>query len=135
MKLLQSLLKVNVYDILNNVNDFLKYFMSNVSKFISLVYAVLLIVGGTIAYIKVKSLISLVTGVISGILVLISLLIGKKSARAGYLYIASISLCLSFVFLLRYFSTHTFVPGGLLFLFSITTFVITGLGFFSIGKR
>lgn len=78
-------------------------------------------------FLKAHSKISLITGLLSGILVLLSYKLGDKNPKAGYLYISGISLCLSILFLLRYTATQIFVPSGLMFLLSTTTFVIVGL--------
>lgn len=108
--------------------------MNNISKFISIIYAVLLISGGVIGYLKAHSIVSLITGLISGILILLSYVTSNKNPKSGYLYIAAISLCLGIFFLNRYMQTFVFMPSGLMFLMSMTTFVIVGLGYFKIKK-
>ena len=108
--------------------------MNNISKFTSIIYAVLLLSGGIMGYLKAHSTISLITGLISGILILLSYVMSNKNPKAGYLYIAAISLWLGVFFLNRYMQTYIFMPSGLMFLMSMTTFVIVGLGYFKIKK-
>ena len=108
--------------------------MNKISKFISIVYAILLMVGGLMGFLKAHSKMSLITGLISGLLVLLSYVIGKKNPKSGYLYIAAISLCLGMFFLNRYMHTHLFMPGGLMFLLSMTTFTVVALGYFKTKK-
>ena len=103
--------------------------MNKISKFISIVYAVLLMVGGVMGFLKAHSKMSLITGILSGILVFLSYNLGKKNPKSAYLYICTISLCLGVFFLYRFSLNHAIMPGGFMFLFSITTFVVAGLSF------
>lgn len=109
--------------------------MDPLSQTISLIYAIILILGGIMGYVKAQSMISLATGLISGVLVFISSKIGKSNPKASYLYISSISLILAGFFSYRYASTHAFMPAGLMLLLSTITFVVVGLNFLKSFKK
>lgn len=109
--------------------------MNNISNFISIIYAVLLIVGGAIGFLKAKSIISLISGALSGLLVLLAYKFGTRDPKSAYLYIAAISLCLAIFFLIRYSASQVFIPSGLMFLLSTTTFVVIGLSFLKSQKK
>ena len=109
--------------------------MDPLSQTISLIYAIILILGGIMGYIKAHSVISLLTGFISGVLVFISCKLGKNNPKAAYLYISSISLILAGFFSYRYSLTHTFMPAGLMVLLSTITLVVVGLNFLKCCKK
>src|SRR3989338_7453202 len=104
--------------------------MNAVSTIISNIYALLLIAGGIMGYVSVKSKMSLITGVISGLMVLVACKVGKEKPRDGYLFVGAISLLLAIFFALRYSTNHAFMPGGLMLILSTTTLVVFGLSLF-----
>ncbi|OGI19504.1 MAG: hypothetical protein A3B68_04250 [Candidatus Melainabacteria bacterium RIFCSPHIGHO2_02_FULL_34_12] len=108
--------------------------MTQISKITSYIYGFLLIFGGIMGYVKAHSKMSLITGLVSGILIFLACNLGAKKPKEGYLSIAAISLVLSLFFLMRYSSTHTFMPSGLMLILSTTTFVVVGLSWFK-GKK
>lgn len=102
--------------------------MNNISKFISTVYALLIFGGGVMGYIKASSVVSFVIGTLTGILVVAALKISEDDPNSGYLYVSSISLVLSGFFFFRFVNSgYGFMPGGLMFMISMVTFIITGL--------
>ncbi len=102
--------------------------MDKLSTLVSNFYAVMLIVGGVMGFIKAHSKWSLIIGVISGLFIFVSCRIGQKNSKAAYLFVASISLLLAMFFSLRFAATHAFMPGGLMLILSITTYVLVALG-------
>lgn len=104
--------------------------MSKVTKITSYIYALFLIFGGIMGYVKAGSTMSIVFGILSGVLIFLSCHVGKKDPKSAYLYIAAISLCLAMFFLFRFSITGSLMPGGIMFLFSMTTFVVSGLSWF-----
>ncbi|MBE9185877.1 hypothetical protein IQ270_14535 [Microcoleus sp. LEGE 07076] len=84
-------------------------------------YGALTVVGGIIGYIKAKSQASLISGLISG-----SLLIFAGSAQLmgqswGLTLAAAISAVLVIVFILRLVKTRKFMPAGMLILASFAS--------------
>ena len=109
--------------------------MNQISTLVSNLYAILLILGGVMGFIKAHSKISLITGSISGILVLLACKIGSKSPKEGYLFISAISLVLSIFFATRFSHTGAFMPSGLMLILSVTTFAVVGLNWLKKGKN
>ncbi len=103
--------------------------MNSISNLTSKIYGALLILGGIMGFVKAHSKMSLLTGVMSGILVFLACNIGAKNAKNGYLFVSAISLMLSIFFVLRFSHSHVFMPSGLMSILSMTTFVVVGLSF------
>lgn len=72
--------------------------MDKVSNITSCLYGVVLIAGGIIGYIQAHSRMSLVAGVFAGVLILLAAKVGSSNPKAGYLFVASISLVLAIFF-------------------------------------
>ncbi len=98
--------------------------MSSLLNFMTIFYAIMLFVGGGIGYIKAHSKLSLITGSISCLFVLLALKIQEKNPKSGFLFLASISLVLSVFFLKRFLKAYAFMPGGLMFILSLLIFVV-----------
>lgn len=103
--------------------------MNQVSYIISNIYAALLVIGGVMGFVKAHSKISLMTGIVSGILVFLACKFGTQKPKEGYLFVAAISLVLAIFFSLRFTATHAFMPAGLMLILSTTTFAVVGLSF------
>ena len=103
--------------------------MNEISKFVSYIYGVLLVVGGLMGYLQAHSNISLIMGIVSGALVLFAIKMGSKNPQTGYLFIAAISLILSIFSLMRFKVTQAFFPMGFLLVLSATTFAVVALSF------
>lgn len=90
----------------------------------STIYGILLIVGGIIGFLKANSMRSLITGIISALLIFIACKFGNSNPKAGYLYIAAISILLAMFFLIKFSTKHLFMPSGLMLILSTITFVV-----------
>ncbi len=84
-----------------------------------LFYALLVSVGGIVGYLKAKSTMSLVSGVVSGVLLLVAFFLGLQSLNLGLTIAGVIAVVLTIVFALRFRSTQKFMPGGLLAIVSL----------------
>lgn len=102
--------------------------MDKLSSMISTIYGIVLIVGGAMGFVKAHSKMSLLSGLVSGVLVLLACQIGNKNPKAGYLFIASISLVLGMFFSMRFAMSHAFMPAGLMVLLSTITYVFVARG-------
>lgn len=90
------------------------------------IYALLMIAGGIMGYLKAGSLASVISGAGSGLLLMgCSLFIWKKH-QAAYDVTIGILCCLLAFFSYRFISTHQIVPSGILLL--VTSLVLIYLG-------
>ena len=102
--------------------------MDKISTMISVIYSIMLIGGGFMGFVKAHSKWSLITGLISGLFILLSTKIGSKNPKAAYLFIASISLVLAIFFSVRYAGSHAFMPAGLMVILSSVTYIFVARG-------
>ena len=87
------------------------------------IYAVLAIVGGIIGYQQAGSKPSLISGIITGILLLIGG-VGLLQGQGWGLWLAlAITLLLVIVFIVRLFKTRKFMPAGLMVAVGIGTLI------------
>jgi len=97
---------------------------------IVLVYGLLVSVGGLVGYVQAKSIPSLISGVVSGIVFLVlGWLIWQGSMTAGYTAVSMI-LLLSLFFGYRFISTSKFMPGGMMLIVSFIALFFILLGLF-----
>jgi uncharacterized membrane protein (UPF0136 family) len=95
------------------------------TKVYYLFFAVLTVVGGIIGYLKAKSFISLISGSVSGaILILASFLLPARPILAGVIALF-VSVLLAGKFVPDFIHKKAFVPGGLMALLSVTSIVVT----------
>ncbi len=83
------------------------------------VYAVLMIAGGVMGYRKAGSRMSLIMGLVSGIVIAVGVGMTNKSAVCGYSIIATMSGILTVTFLIRLIKTRKMMPAGMLFFLSL----------------
>lgn len=93
----------------------------------ALVYAVLLIVGGVIGYTKAGSMVSLISGTVSGILLLIVTGVTWQNPKTGFMINAVIALLLAISFFVRFQKTGKFMPSGMLLAVSIVVLIIMAI--------
>ncbi len=89
-------------------------------------YGILTIIGGLMGYLQAKSTMSLVSGGVSGLLILLSAFALLKGKAFGYYGIIALALLLAVFFGMRFFQGFKFMPAGLM----LTLSVITLIGFF-----
>ena len=73
-----------------------------------------LLLSGAYFGLKAGSKISMIMGIISGLIVLFGSYLVTVDTSKGYFLIASISSFLSIIFLIRLIKTHKFMPAGML---------------------
>lgn len=99
------------------------------APWVTLVYTVLVLVGGIMGYLKAHSRISLITGMVFGLLLLISstaLFKGMKIGAYGALLFSLILLCF---FSWRFIQTVKFFPSGMMALISLSVLVLLAIDF------
>ncbi|EFA82824.1 transmembrane protein 14 A [Heterostelium album PN500] len=88
-------------------------------------YAVILILGGAIGYLKSASTPSLVMGLLSGLLVAYGASLTSTNKRQGNQLIMLVSLGLLIFMGMRFYNSQKFMPAGLVSLFSLIVFAKT----------
>lgn len=95
---------------------------------IAIAYGILAIVGGVIGYLKAKSKLSLISGVISGLLLFFAAFLENQGYDLGRPLAQVITLVLIVVFTLRFRKTGKFMPAGLMLTSGVFSLII--LSFF-----
>ena len=90
---------------------------------IALIYGILAMVGGIIGYRKAGSLPSLISGIISGILLLIGAVRAAQGIASGLWVVKIVSLILVIVFVMRLVKTKKFMPAGLMVIGGVVTLI------------
>ena len=95
---------------------------------VTLIYGVLLLVGGILGYLKAKSKPSLISGVISGLLLLTFGVLQWQQISIGLVLAQVFAVVLAVVFIIRLWKTRKFMPAGLMLVLSVATLVILSIG-------
>ena len=80
----------------------------------AIAYGILAIVGGIIGYVKAKSKVSLVSGLVSGLLLLASGIAAAQGVAGAMLFSQLVTIALIVVFAIRWAKTGKFMPAGLM---------------------
>lgn len=91
-------------------------------------YALLVIVLGIMGYQYAGSMISLISGVVLGILLLISVYFMSRRQAWAYYFGTFLSLILLVVFCIRFGATYDFMPGAMAILSLIAGIVLVNQG-------
>lgn len=91
-----------------------------IAPWLLLLYAVLVIAGGVMGYLKARSKPSLISGLISGAALLVAWWISlSESYNAGIALATCLAIALLVVFGLRFRKTKKFMPAGLMAIVSL----------------
>jgi len=96
----------------------------NLGIIVSLGYGILAIVGGIIGYIRSASNVSLLSGCISGVLLLFAAYLQFKGLIWGLILAALVTTVLVVVFALRLAKTRKFMPAGLMLIFGVLVLAV-----------
>ncbi|NEQ37328.1 MAG: hypothetical protein F6K40_14055 [Okeania sp. SIO3I5] len=96
----------------------------NIGIIAAIAYGILAIVGGIIGYTKVGSKISLISGSISGLLLIISGIIQLMGINWGLIFSIVISTILVITFIIRLIKTRKMMPAGLMILTGIVAVAV-----------
>lgn len=80
----------------------------------AIVYGLLAGLGGILGYVKARSQTSLISGLISGILLIISGIAQQQGATWGLPMAIGVTIVLIIVFAIRFAKTRKFMPAGLM---------------------
>lgn len=96
----------------------------NLTTIASLLYGILLLIGGIVGYVKAKSKPSLISGVLSGLLFLLSAFLQWQQVALGLILAQIITILLAIVFIVRLWKTRKFMPAGLMSMISVAMLII-----------
>ena len=91
------------------------------SAMIVFVYGLLVLVGGVMGYVKAKSLPSLISGILFGVLLLISGVGIQEGAKLSFAIALALTVVLMLIMGLRFVKSKKFMPAGLITLLSAIT--------------
>ncbi|MFA5060055.1 MAG: TMEM14 family protein [Candidatus Omnitrophota bacterium] len=89
-----------------------------------LIYGILMFVGGFIGFAKAGSKMSLIMGIVSGLIIILGVLISLNNPQTGYLVLTVTTTLLSAVFISRLIKTQSFMPSGMLLIFSLAALAV-----------
>jgi uncharacterized membrane protein (UPF0136 family) len=98
--------------------------MIGAAKIYFLVFGVLTIAGGIMGYVKAGSVISIVAGVISGLLLVAAALLLPQQLMAGLIIAAAVSLLLAAQFVPKFLRTGSAMPAGLMSALSVIGIIV-----------
>ncbi|MEB3209872.1 MAG: TMEM14 family protein [Leptolyngbyaceae bacterium] len=90
----------------------------------AIVYGVFAVVGGIVGYAKAKSTPSLISGVISGALLIIAGIVSSMGMSWGIPLAIAITGILVIVFIYRLVKTRKFIPAGLMTIAGIAALIV-----------
>ncbi|MGD1704513.1 TMEM14 family protein [Dapis sp. BLCC M229] len=96
----------------------------NIGIIAAIAYGILAIVGGIIGYTKVGSKISLISGSVSGLLLIISGIIQLIGIYWGLIFSIVITTILVITFIIRLVKTRKMMPAGLMILTGIAAVAV-----------
>jgi uncharacterized membrane protein (UPF0136 family) len=94
------------------------------SMIAAIAYGTLALVGGIVAYTKVQSKMSLISGSVSGILLIVSGLLQLQSQSLGLTLATSLTAALILVFVVRLVKTRKFMPAGLMMILGVPALAV-----------
>jgi uncharacterized membrane protein (UPF0136 family) len=96
----------------------------------AMIYGILVLVGGIIGYAQAQSMISLIAGLVFGVIVVISGWLAWQGMAAGVYVAAGSAMLLGLFFGYRLSVTGNFMPAGMMLTLSFVALVIIVLAFF-----
>lgn len=95
----------------------------SIAPVLTLLYGILSIVGGVIGYKQAGSKVSLISGCVSGLLLLIGAYLMFGGAQFGPVISGLVSLLLVIVFIVRLIKTKKFMPAGLMVIVGVANLI------------
>lgn len=91
---------------------------------VTLIYSLLVIVGGLMGYVKANSLPSLIMGSVFGLLLLLCAIAIFRESVLGHFSAIGISIILLSFFTYRFFQTYSLMPAGLMIMVSVMLLIV-----------
>ncbi len=92
-----------------------------------IVFGLLTILGGVIGYVKAGSTVSIISGSIAGILLLVAAYVLPEHLRTGLAIVLIVSLLLAGRFIPNFFATGRVMPAGLMSILSAIGIVVAAV--------
>lgn len=105
--------------------------MVAIAPWLILLYALLVLVGGIVGYVKAQSKPSLISGIISGIALLAAWAISLQNLDVGLAIATGLAIVLLIVFALRFRKTNKFMPAGLMAILSLVAGGVFAIAWFN----
>jgi uncharacterized membrane protein (UPF0136 family) len=99
----------------------------NLGIIAAIAYGLLALVGGVMGYAKVKSTASLVSGTVSGILLILAAIAYLVGQSWGLILATAITAILIVVFIVRFAKTRKFMPAGLMIVVGVPVLALMGM--------
>ena len=90
---------------------------------IAIVYGIIIALGGIMGYVKAHSGESLLTGVASGVVLIIAGLVMRRGVRAGFVVAILVTLGLLGFFVPRFLNSHKMMPAGMTIVLSVLALI------------
>ena len=90
----------------------------------AIAYGILAIVGGIIGYVQAKSKASLISGIISGLLLVTAGVMQLQGQGLGLILAIVVTIALIIVFAIRLAKTRKFMPAGLMTALGVAALVV-----------
>ncbi|MBW4617044.1 MAG: hypothetical protein KME21_28145 [Desmonostoc vinosum HA7617-LM4] len=97
----------------------------NLSIIAALIYGILAIIGGIIGYMQANSKVSLLSGTISGLLLIFASYLQMQGQTWALILAACVTAVLVVVFAVRLAKTRKFIPAGLMIILGMLALVVT----------
>ena len=98
--------------------------MLGAAKIYFIIFGILTIAGGIVGYVKAGSVVSIIAGSISGILLLVAAWLMPDHQAAGLIVALVVSVLLAGQFVPKFFSTHKVMPAGLMSVLSVLGIIV-----------
>ncbi|PYK69235.1 MAG: hypothetical protein DME45_03275 [Verrucomicrobia bacterium] len=98
--------------------------MLGAAKVYFIIYGLLTITGGIVGYVKAGSVISIIAGSISGLILLAAAFLLPDHKTAGLIVALVVSVLLAGQFVPKFFSTHKVMPAGLMSVLSVLGIIV-----------
>jgi uncharacterized membrane protein (UPF0136 family) len=96
----------------------------NLSIVVAIAYGMLSLIGGIIGYLQAKSRVSLISGVVSGLLLIFAAYLQFQGQTWGLILATVVTAVLVVFFALRLARTRKFMPAGLMTILGMLSLVI-----------
>lgn len=96
----------------------------NIAVIAAITYGIIAIIGGIIGYVQARSIPSLLSGIISGLLIILGVVFYLQGQAWGFVQALAVIAVLVVVFTVRFVKTRKFMPAGLMLLLGVVTLVI-----------
>lgn len=93
----------------------------NIAIIAAIAYGIIAMIGGIIGYAQARSTPSLLSGIISGLLIILGVVIYLQGHAWGFTQALVVVAILIVVFTIRFVKTRKFMPAGLMLLLGVVT--------------